>query len=210
MQLVELPAQLGDLDLERELPLPLALLLLAPVVDQLELDLLDAVGADLDTKAFLAGEVTPVFFGSALTNFGVGMLLDAVVDLVPAPTPREGADGAPRPLDAPFAGFVFKVQANMDPSHRDRLAFARICSGHFERGMTVECDRTGRELTTKYATTAFGAEPSTRSSRVPTGSVTIRLDSTSCATWRSATSRSASRFSTLKKLLRAASTRSIG
>jgi len=126
-----------------------------------EAGLLDAVGADVDVESFLAGDSTPVFVGSALTNFGVRMILDAVVDLAPAPSARGDATGTPRPLDGDFSAFVFKVQANMDPAHRDRLAFARICSGKFERGMTVTCDRTGRELTTKYATTAFGADRET-------------------------------------------------
>ena len=126
-----------------------------------ELGLLDAVGADLDLDSFLAGDSTPLFVGSALTNFGVRMILDAIVDLAPSPSPRIDVKDEPRPLDAPFSAFVFKVQANMDPSHRDRLAFARICSGRFERGMTVACDRTGRELTTKYATTAFGSDRET-------------------------------------------------
>ncbi|HEX9258285.1 MAG TPA: peptide chain release factor 3 [Acidimicrobiales bacterium] len=123
--------------------------------------LLDAIGADVDLKSFLAGESTPVFVGSALTNFGVRMLLDAVIDLAPSPTARLDAAGEPRPLNAPFSAFVFKVQANMDPAHRDRIAFARICSGQFERGMAVTCERSGRELTTKYATTAFGADRET-------------------------------------------------
>ena len=126
-----------------------------------ELGLLDAVGADVDMPSFLAGESTPVFVGSALTNFGVRKLLDAVVDLAPAPEPRVDADDAPRALDAPFSAFVFKVQANMDPSHRDRIAFARICSGRFDRGMSVTNSRTGRDMTTKYATTAFGADRET-------------------------------------------------
>jgi peptide chain release factor 3 len=127
-----------------------------------ELALLDAVGAEVDAPSFLAGDSTPVFVGSALTNFGVRMILDAVVDLAPAPGPRQTDDGATtRALDAGFSAFVFKVQANMDPSHRDRLAFARICSGRFDRGMSVTCARTGRELTTKYAMTAFGAERET-------------------------------------------------
>ena len=102
-----------------------------------------------------------MFVGSALTNFGVRMLLDAMVDLAPPPTPRADIDGVPRPLDAPFSAFVFKVQANMDPSHRDRLAFARICSGRFERGMVVTCDRSGRAVATKYATTVFGPDRET-------------------------------------------------
>ena len=79
-----------------------------------------------------------MFFGSALTNFGVRLLLDAVVDLAPPPAPAGRRPTATvRPLDAPFSGFVFKVQANMDPSHRDRIAFVRVCSGQFERGMVV-------------------------------------------------------------------------
>src|SRR3546814_2789787 len=76
-------------------------------------------------------EATPVFFGSALTNYGVRLLLDAVADLAPSPRPRADAQGAPRQLAAPFSGFAFKVPANMDPSHRDRIAFLRVCPGRF-------------------------------------------------------------------------------
>ncbi len=123
--------------------------------------LLDAIGADVDIKSFLAGESTPVFVGSALTNFGVQMILDAIVELAPAPSPRADVDGHPRPLDEEFAAFIFKIQANMDPNHRDRIAFARICSGKFERGMDVDCARTGKNVGTKYATTAFGSERET-------------------------------------------------
>ncbi len=125
------------------------------------LELLDGVGADVDEKAFLAGESTPVFFGSALTNFGVRCLLDAVVDLVPPPAPRDDVHDEPRPLDAPFSGFVFKVQANMDPQHRDRIAFFRVCSGEFERGMVVTHQPTGKPLATKYAHQVFGQERET-------------------------------------------------
>ncbi len=126
-----------------------------------EIGLLDAVGADIDVPSFLAGSSTPVFVGSALTNFGVRMLLDAVVSLAPAPSPRTDLAETPHPLVSPFSAFVFKVQANMDPAHRDRIAFARICSGRFERGMTVTNARTERDLTTKYATTAFGPDRET-------------------------------------------------
>jgi peptide chain release factor 3 len=126
-----------------------------------EIGLLEAIGATLDVPTFLAGETTPLFVGSALTNFGVRHLLDAVIELAPAPRPRIDESDKPRPLDAPFSAFVFKVQANMDPSHRDRLAFARICSGKFERGMSVTNARTGRDMTTKYATTAFGPDRET-------------------------------------------------
>ncbi|MPY93387.1 MAG: peptide chain release factor 3 [Acidimicrobiia bacterium] len=126
-----------------------------------QVELLGEVGADLDVKSFLANESTPAFFGSALTNFGVGKLLDAVADLVPSPEPREDADGHRRPLDAPFSGFVFKVQANMDPAHRDRVAFVRVCSGRFERGMPVVHGRTGKPFSTKYAHTLFGQDRDT-------------------------------------------------
>ncbi|MEO7555588.1 MAG: peptide chain release factor 3, partial [Acidimicrobiales bacterium] len=126
-----------------------------------ELSLLEAVGAGYEVDSFLAGISTPVFFGSALTNFGVRLLLDAVVDLAPSPTARDDEDGKPRDLDAPLSGFVFKVQANMDPSHRDRIAFLRVCSGRFERGMVVTHDPTGKPFATKYAHSVFGQERET-------------------------------------------------
>ena len=122
-----------------------------------ELELLDAMEADVDPKSFLAGESTPVFFGSALTNFGVRLLLDAIVELAPSPSPRLDVKAEPRPIDAPFSAFAFKVQANMDPSHRDRLAVVRVCSGRFERGMQVIHGRTGKTFATKYAHTLFGS-----------------------------------------------------
>jgi peptide chain release factor 3 len=128
---------------------------------QEELALLGAVGSDFDTDSFLAGITTPVFVGSALTNFGVRLLLDGVVDLAAPPTARDDADGKPRDLDAPFSGFVFKVQANMDPAHRDRIAFLRVCSGKFERGMVVTHGPTGKPFATKYAHSVFGQERET-------------------------------------------------
>jgi len=121
-------------------------------------ELLDEVGATLDVEAFLAGRSTPLFVGSALTNFGVGQLLDGVIDLAPPPSPQADRNGQHRPLGAPFSGFVFKVQANMNPAHRDQVAFVRVCSGHFERGKTLTHGPTGRAFPTKYATSIFGAE----------------------------------------------------
>jgi peptide chain release factor 3 len=126
-----------------------------------ETELLDAIGADVDPRSFLAGESSPVFAGSALTNFGVRHLLDAIVDLAPAPAARADVDGKPRHLDEPCSAFVFKVQANMDRNHRDRIAFARICSGRFDRGMVLTNHRTGKPFATKYASTVFGAERTT-------------------------------------------------
>jgi peptide chain release factor 3 len=126
-----------------------------------EVALLGEVAGDVDTELFLAGEQTPVFVGSALTNFGVGTLLDGIVSLAPAPAPRPDVHGHARPLDDPFSGLVFKVQANMDPSHRDRVAFVRVCSGRFERGMVVTHGPTGRPFATKYAHSVFGQERGT-------------------------------------------------
>ncbi|HWL44180.1 MAG TPA: peptide chain release factor 3 [Ilumatobacter sp.] len=126
-----------------------------------ESGLLDAIGADVDLESFLAGESTPVFVGSALTNFGVRFVLDAIVDLAPQPQPPVDIKDEARPLDEDCSAFVFKVQANMDRMHRDRIAFVRVCTGKFERGMVLTCERTGKPFATKYASTVFGAERST-------------------------------------------------
>ncbi|WP_207129383.1 peptide chain release factor 3 [Actinocatenispora comari] len=123
-----------------------------------ELDLVAATCGDFDPDSYAAGASTPVLFGAALPNFGVRQLLDTVVELAPAPAPRPDAAGATRRLDAPFAGLVFKVQANMDPAHRDRIAFVRVCSGRFERGMVVTHSATGRPFATKYAQQIFGQD----------------------------------------------------
>ena len=125
------------------------------------LELLDTVGRTFDSKRFESGELTPVFFGSALTNFGVRLLLEAVADLAPAPSPRLDAAAEPRLLDSDFSGMVFKVQANMDPAHRDRVAFVRVCSGRFRRGMTVIHGRTGKPFATKYALSVLGRDRQT-------------------------------------------------
>lgn len=126
-----------------------------------ELDLLDEVGAEHDPAAFLAGKTAPVFFGSALWNFGIRLLLDALVDLAPSPAPSSDVNGRARALDAPFAGQVFKIQANLDPRHRDRMAFVRVNSGRFERGMQVSVARTGRTFATNYAHGLFGRDRET-------------------------------------------------
>ncbi len=126
-----------------------------------ECALLDEVGASLDVESFLAGRTSPLFVGSALTNFGVRHLLDAVIDLAPGPAAVADVDGSPRALDAEFSGFVFKVQANMNPAHRDRVAFVRVCSGRFERGMVLTHGATARPFATKYASSVFGADRDT-------------------------------------------------
>jgi peptide chain release factor 3 len=117
-----------------------------------EAALLDPV----DTESFHAGRTTPMLFGAAVLNIGIRQLLDTLVRLAPKPTARPDADGTPRPVDAPFSGVVFKVQAGMDAAHRDRVAFVRVCSGRFERGMVVTHAATGRPFTTKYAQAMFG------------------------------------------------------
>ena len=111
-----------------------------------QLELLDALGSSFDRDAFARGEVSPAFFGSALTNFGVEPFLRSFLELAPAPTPRETTEGVVDPLSPEFTGFVFKIQANMDPKHRDRVAFVRICSGAYETGMNVLNVRSGKEM----------------------------------------------------------------
>jgi peptide chain release factor 3 len=123
-----------------------------------EVELLEASGQDHEQSLFLDGVTTPVLFASAVSNFGVGALLDTLVDLAPAPTGMPTADGGVRALTDPFSAFVFKVQAGMDTAHRDRLAFIRIASGVFERGMVVTHASTGRPFATKYAQHVFGRD----------------------------------------------------
>ncbi|MEU5871945.1 peptide chain release factor 3 [Glycomyces sp. NPDC047369] len=124
---------------------------------QEESELLSEVEADFDQKTFEAGQTTPTLFGAALVHFGVGQLLDLLVDIAPSPFAREDAKGGPRELETGFSGFVFKSQANMNASHRDQLAFIRVCSGRFERGMQVTQAQGGRTMSTKYAQTLFGS-----------------------------------------------------
>lgn len=126
-----------------------------------ELSMLDGAGAPFDHAAVLAGELTPVFFGSAVNNFGVQLLLDAFLDLAPAPRARAINGQFIDPVSAPFSGFIFKIQANMDPRHRDRLAFVRICSGRFERDMSVFHTRTGRKLRLSSSHKLFARERET-------------------------------------------------
>jgi peptide chain release factor 3 len=112
-----------------------------------ELELLDVAGNAFDLGRFRAGEITPVFFGSAMNNFGVEPFLDRFIDFAPPPLARAAGGERVEPTSPEFTAFVFKIQANMDQKHRDRIAFTRICSGRFERGMEVKHVRTGRTLT---------------------------------------------------------------
>jgi len=111
-----------------------------------ELELLEHAGAPWDEAAIARGELSPMYFGSALTNFGVEPFLEDFLAHAPPPLPREAEGRTVLPTDPDFTGFVFKIQANMDPRHRDRIAFVRIVSGHFEAGMTVALARTGKTL----------------------------------------------------------------
>ena len=111
-----------------------------------DIALLDEAGHAFDHAAVLAGTQTPVFFGSALTNFGVAPFLREFLELAPPPTPRETTTRRIAPDDADFSGFVFKIQANMDARHRDRVAFVRVVSGRFEAGMSATHTRTGKSI----------------------------------------------------------------
>ncbi|MDI1448262.1 peptide chain release factor 3 [Polyangium sp. 6x1] len=111
-----------------------------------DVELLDAAGDALDTGKLARGEVTPMFFGSALTNFGLPQLLDSFVEMMPQPASRASDKGAIAPDDERFTAFVFKIQANMDRAHRDRIAFVRVCSGRYERGMKVRHVRLDRDI----------------------------------------------------------------
>ncbi len=116
-----------------------------------EVELVQGAMPAFDRDAFLAGRQSPVFFGSAINNFGVQEVLDALAELAPAPGPRQAVERAVQPDESKFAAVVFKVQANMDPAHRDRVAFLRICSGRFERGMKLKICRNGKEIRTNNA-----------------------------------------------------------
>lgn len=116
-----------------------------------ELELLDLAGNSFTKEGFLNGEITPVFFASALTNFGIEPFFDAFIHLAPSPHVRmadtkDGNEIAVDPVETPFSGYVFKLQANMDKRHRDSMAFLRICSGRFERDLVVKHHRSGREI----------------------------------------------------------------
>jgi peptide chain release factor 3 len=132
-----------------------------------ECELLSADGGDHDQEAFLRGETTPVLFTSAALNFGVNQLLDTLVRLAPPPGGQLDVDGNLRPVDSAFSAFVFKVQAGMDSAHRDRIAYARVCSGTFERGDVLTHAATGKPFVTKYAQSVFGQQRSTLDSAWP-------------------------------------------
>ncbi len=111
-----------------------------------EIELVSGASPDFSRQAFLDGKQTPVFFGSAINNFGVHEVLDALADLAPAPGPRKAIQREVLPSEPRFSGVVFKIQANMDPAHRDRIAFVRVASGRFERGMRLKVVRNDKMI----------------------------------------------------------------
>jgi peptide chain release factor 3 len=113
---------------------------------KMEVELVNGASHPFDLQRFLDGKQTPVFFGSAINNFGVREILTALLDWAPAPIERDATARKVAPAEQAFSGFVFKIQANMDANHRDRIAFLRVCSGHFERGMKIRHLRINREI----------------------------------------------------------------
>ncbi|MEW6307100.1 MAG: peptide chain release factor 3 [Verrucomicrobiota bacterium] len=126
-----------------------------------ELEMLDHAGETFDEAAVLAGQTTPVFFGSGINNFGVQLLLDGFLSHSPPPKARVMAGTPVAPEHPEFSGFIFKIQANMDPKHRDRIAFLRVCTGRFERDMTVTHARSGKKVRLSSSHKLFGNERET-------------------------------------------------
>ncbi len=126
-----------------------------------EVLLLNEAGNTFSPERVAAGELTPVFFGSALTNFGVQTFLETYLQFAPPPKARQSTAGNIDPLSENFSGFVFKIQANMNPAHRDRIAFVRVCSGKFERGMMVNIPRLGKQLKLSQSTSFMAEERNT-------------------------------------------------
>jgi peptide chain release factor 3 len=123
-----------------------------------DIELLEGAANPFEYDHYLQASQTPVFFGSAVNNFGVQELLDAFVEMAPPPSPRESQTRMIEPTEEAFSGFVFKIQANMNPAHRDRIAFFRICSGKFTRGMKVKHHRLGKDISLANATIFMAQE----------------------------------------------------
>lgn len=123
--------------------------------------LLNEAGNTFSPERIADGTLTPVFFGSALTNFGVQTFLETYLQFAPSPKPRKSSIGKIDPLSEKFSGFIFKIQANMNPAHRDRIAFVRICSGKFERGMSVNLPRLGKQQKLSQSTSFMAEERNT-------------------------------------------------
>jgi peptide chain release factor 3 len=133
------------------------------VYDQLveEIEILDMAGEAFSTDLYLSGEMTPVFFGSAANNFGIELFLSQFLQLAPMPGSRKTNSGLVDPAADQFSGFIFKIQANMDPQHRDRIAFMRVCSGQFARDMQVKHPRSGKMIRLSHSHRLFGQDRET-------------------------------------------------
>ncbi len=128
---------------------------------RLDIELLDGAGNDFNINDILKGKLSPVFFGTALADFGVTEFLEHFLEISPPPSDRKTTSGTVAPTDDFFSGFIFKIQANMNPAHRDRLAFLRICSGTFERGMDIVLTRTGKKIKLNQSTQLMANERET-------------------------------------------------
>lgn len=132
-----------------------------------ELELVDMAGTQFNQEAILEGRQTPVYFGSAINNFGVQLLLDGFLHYAPPPGARTAGDIKVDPEDSKFSGFIFKIQANMDPRHRDRLAFVRVCSGKFSRDMQVYHTQSGKPIRLSFSHQLFGKDRETQDEAWP-------------------------------------------
>ncbi|MDR3627688.1 MAG: peptide chain release factor 3 [Ignavibacteriaceae bacterium] len=126
-----------------------------------EIEMLDTAGEQFDSASVIEGTLTPVFFGSAMNNFGVQLLLDGFLSYAVPPAPRNSTKGIIKPEDDTFSGFIFKIQANMDPKHRDRIAFLRVCSGTFTRDMQAIHVNSGKKIRLSNSQKMFGQERET-------------------------------------------------
>merc|ERR1712169_158798 len=125
-----------------------------------EIELVQGASHEFNLDEYLRGELTPVFFGTALANFGIREMLDYFVEWAPAPLPRETDKGQVPANDEKFTGFVFKIQTNMDPKHRDRIAFMRICSGTYSKGMKMKHVRISKDIKIADAVTFLAGDRS--------------------------------------------------
>ena len=125
-----------------------------------EIELVKGASHEFELDEYLAGRLTPVYFGTALRNFGVNQMLDGFVQYAPTPQPREAGDESIEACNEDFTGFVFKIQANMDPKHRDRIAFMRVCSGQYSQGMKMRHVRIGKDVRVSDAVTFLAGERS--------------------------------------------------
>ncbi|TNF98907.1 MAG: peptide chain release factor 3 [Gammaproteobacteria bacterium] len=134
--------------------------ILGPVAEDLreEIELVKGASHAFDPEAYLQAKLTPVFFGTALNNFGIRQLLDDFVEYAPRPQPRETETRIIKPDEEKLTGFIFKIQANMDPQHRDRIAFMRVCSGSYRKGMKMRHVRLGKDVKIADALTFFSAD----------------------------------------------------